>query len=118
MATVNPAFMPAMQQPVSMHMPMQAAVPAVAVTKEFGILAKVWGTILVVGIVMLVLGVCTVGFTLYGTQRTTAQILLNQPAAIQNPKFGLKYGGMLALAGGTVVALHAGVAFIGHKLHH
>lgn len=118
MAAVNPAFMPAMQQPMPMRAPVQAAIPAIAITKKVGIFTKAWGTILIVGVVMLVLGVCTVGFTLYGTQRTTAQILLNQPAAIQNPKNGLKYGGYLALAGGGVVGLHVAVAFIAHKLHH
>ena len=111
MATVNPAMMP----PVG-PAPMQAILP-IAVTKKQGILAKVWGMMSLMGVLMVIIGVCIVGFTLYGTRRTTAQILLNQPAAVKNPKTGLKYGSMLAGLGGSIVAVHMAGMFIGHKLH-
>lgn len=90
----------------------------VAVAGKENVFVRAWHASGVVGLVLVVLGVCTMGFTLYGTQRTTAQILTNQPAAVQNPEKGLKYGGMAALAGGGILAFHGLVMFVGQKLHH
>lgn len=97
------SYLPPTAMPVPVAVPVKA--PPMVVQGMFGL-----------GLVLALAGVCIMGFTLYGTQRTTAQILLKQPAAVQNPAKGLKLGGSMALAGGALLGVAYLAELIARKL--
>ncbi len=99
-------------------MPVRA--PTIAVHEQHSVMYSILSGeyLLIFGGSLLAIGIAIIAVTLYGTQRTTAQILTNQKAAIQNPKTGLKYGGMGAGVGGAMLALGLAMHFIHRKFVH
>ncbi|KAK9816075.1 hypothetical protein WJX74_000167 [Apatococcus lobatus] len=111
MATyVQPPMMPSALAPAPLPR-LPAMPPTVPMPHHTGKFMHVWNYFCLISGGVSLLGLAILVFTIKGTQRTTAQILLNQPPAIQNPGPAIKVAGVM-IACGAPVLLRYGFATI------